>query len=113
MHRSFATGEPQRIDAVRTIADSLGAPTAMPYTYGLCRRLLDGLVRVDDEAICRAMWLLFADAKLAVEPGGAAALAGMLQLREQLAGKRIGVLVCGSNVDHATFGKCLERGAPA
>jgi threonine dehydratase len=37
----------------------------------------------------------------------------MLQLREQLAGKRIGVLVCGSNVDHATFGKCLERGAPA
>jgi threonine dehydratase len=59
------------------------------------------------------MWLLFADAKLAVEPGGAAALAGMLQLREQLAGKRIGVLVCGSNVDHATFGKCLERGAPA
>lgn len=112
MHRSFDAGSPQRIDAVRTIADSLGAPTAMPQTYGLCRRLLDGLVRVDDDAICRAMWLLFADAKLAVEPGGAASLAAMLQRRDELAGKRIGVLVCGSNVDHRTFAQCLERGAP-
>jgi threonine dehydratase len=111
MHRSFAAGQPERIDAVRTIADSLGSPAAMPHTFGLCRRLLDGLVRVDDGAICRAMWLLFADAKLAVEAGGAAALAGMLQRRDELAGKRIGVLVCGSNVDHATFSRHLARGA--
>ncbi len=112
MHRSFATGSPQRIDAVRTIADSLGSPMAMPYTFGLCRKFVDELVMVDDDAICRAMWLLFADGKLAVEPAGAAALAAMLQLRERLAGARIGLVLCGANVDHATFAKCLERGAP-
>lgn len=111
MHRSFAAGSPQRIDAVRTIADSLGAPMAMPYTYGLCRRHVDELVLVDDDAICRAMWLLFADGKLAVEPAGAATTAAMLQLRERLAGQRIGLIVCGANVDHATFARCLERGA--
>ncbi|MFY9342961.1 MAG: threonine/serine dehydratase [Planctomycetota bacterium] len=112
MHRSFAAGSPQRIDAVRTVADSLGAPMAMAYTYGLCRRFIDELVLVDDDAICRAMWLLFADGKLAVEPAGAATTAAMLQLRERLAGQRIGLVVCGANVDHATFAKCLERGAP-
>ncbi|MBX3462827.1 MAG: threonine/serine dehydratase [Planctomycetes bacterium] len=113
MHRSFAAGGPQRIDAVRTIADSLGAPMALPYTFSLCRRFVDELVLVDDDALCRAMWLLFADAKLVVEPAGAATTAAMLQQREQLAGARIGLIVCGANVDHRTFADCLRRGAPA
>ena len=81
-------------------------------SFALCRRFVDELVMVDDEALCRAMWLLFADAKLAVEPAGAATTAAMLQLRERLAGQRIGIVVCGANVDHATFARCLERGAP-
>lgn len=113
MHRSFAAGSPQRLDRVQTIADSLGAPMAMPYSYTLCRRHLDELVLVDDDAICRALWLLFADAKLAVEPAGAATTAAMLHKREELAGKRIGVIVCGANVDAATFARHLQRGAPA
>ena len=113
MHKSFAAGSPQRIDAVRTIADSLGAPMALDYTYALCRRYLDELVLVDDDAICRAMWLLFADAKLATEPAGAATAAAMLQLRDRLAGQRVGMILCGANVDHATFASCLARGAPS
>jgi threonine dehydratase len=110
MHRSFAAGSPQRIERVTTIADSLGAPMAMPYSFALCQRYVDELVKVDDDAMCRAMWLLFADAKLAVEPAGAASVAAMLACREQLAGKRVGLLLCGGNVDQATFARCLERG---
>jgi len=112
MHRSFAAGSPQRIDAVRTIADSLGAPMALPYSFAMCRRFVDELVQVDDDELCRAMWLLFADAKLAVEPAGAATTAALLQLRERLAGRRVGLIVCGANVDHVTFADCLRRGAP-
>ena len=70
MHRSFAAGSPQAIDAVRTIADSLGAPYAAPYSFGLCRRYVDELVLVSDDELRRAMHLLFASAKLAVEPAG-------------------------------------------
>src|SRR5258708_39692326 len=73
MHRSFASGKPEAIDRVRTIADSLGAPYAAPYTFGLCRRFVDELVRVSDRELRRAMLLLFRDAKLAVGPPGAAA----------------------------------------
>ena len=104
MHRSFAAGAPQSIDAVRTIADSLGAPHAAPYSFELCRRFLDELVSVDDDQLRDAMWLLFASAKLVAEPAGAAATAALLgPLRERLAGKRVGVIVCGGNIDPATF----------
>lgn len=110
MRRSFAAGSPQSIDAVRTIADSLGAPHAAPYSFELCRRNVDGLVTVDDDALRRAMKLLFVSAKLAVEPAGAAATAALCgPLRERLAGQRVGIVVCGANIDPATFATHLAN----
>jgi len=104
MHRSFAAGTPQRIDTVRTIADSLGAPRCEPYSFALNRAYVDDVVLITDEQIRDAMRLLFRAAKLVTEPAGAAALAGLLYpLRERLAGKHVGVVVCGGNVDAATF----------
>ena len=112
MTRSFASGRPESIDRVRTIADSLGAPHAAPYSFALCRRFVDEIVRVDDDAICRAMALLFADMKLACEPAGAAATAALCgPLRARLAGRRVGVLVCGSNIDPETFHTHVTRGS--
>ena len=115
MHRSFAAGSPQAIDAVRTIADSLGAPHCAPYSFELCRRFIDELVYVDDDQMRDAMLLLFSAAKLAVEPAGAAATAALLgPLRERLAGRRVGLIVCGANIDPATFSKHLADAiAPA
>ncbi|MEZ5332456.1 MAG: threonine/serine dehydratase [Thermoanaerobaculia bacterium] len=110
MHRSFASGRPESIDAVRTIADSLGAPYAAPYSFGLCRRYLDGLVRISDQQMIAALQLLFRDMKLAVEPAGAASTAALLgPLAQRLAGRRVGLVVCGSNIDAAGFGELLVR----
>jgi len=104
MTRSFAAGMPQGIDKVRTIADSLGAPYALPYSFDMCRAFVDDLILIDDIAMQRAMGLLFDSMKLAVEPAGAAATAALCgPLRETLAGKRVGVIVCGANIDMATF----------
>lgn len=104
MHRSFAAGEPRPIEKVATIADSLGAPYALPFTFELARRNVDGLVLVTDAQLRAAMRLSFLDAKLAVEPAGAAALAALVgPLRDRLAGKHVGLIVCGSNIDMATY----------
>ena len=104
MWRSFAAGSPQKLERVATIADSLGAPYALPYSYGLCRRYTDEIVRIEDAAMVDAMRLAFDTLKLTLEPAGAAATAALLgPLRQPLAGKRVGVLVCGSNIDPATF----------
>jgi len=112
MHRSFAAGSPQSIEAVRTIADSLGAPHAAPYTFSVCRRFVDRLVMVDDSALCRAMHLLFSDAKLAVEPAGAASTAALIgPLREDVKGLNVGLILCGTNIDHRTYSEHLAKGA--
>lgn len=113
MHRSFAAGSPQSIEKVDTIADSLAAPHAAPYSYALCRHFVDDLVKITDNDMQRAMGLLFADMKLGVEPAGAAATAALCgPLRERLAGKRVGVIVCGSNIDIATFSRQAIAFAP-
>jgi threonine dehydratase len=104
MYRSFQAGSPQSLDAVRTIADSLGAPRCMPYSFALNRQFVDEVVLVSDDQIREAMRLLFRSAKLAVEPAGAAALAALMHpLRERLDGKRVGIVVCGANIDMETF----------
>ena len=110
MKRSFAAGSPQSIDAVRTIADSLGAPYAAPYSFGLCRQYVDEIVLVSDDALKRAMLLLFESAKLAVEPAGAAATAALCgPLLERLRGKRVGLVICGANIDAPTFSRYLAE----
>jgi threonine dehydratase len=106
MRRSFAAGRPEGIDAVRTIADSLGAPHAAPYSFALCRAFVDRLVTVSDEALRDAMRLLFRGVKLAVEPAGAAATAALLgPLRETLRGRRTALVGSGTNIDVATFAR--------
>ncbi len=109
MHRSFEAGEPRSIERVDTIADSLGAPHAAPYTFALCQRFVDDLVKVDDDALLDAMRLMFESAKLVAEPAAAAATAALCgPLRERLAGQRVGLLVCGTNIDPGTFFRLLQ-----
>jgi threonine dehydratase len=111
MTLSFASGEPTRLSAVKTIADSLGPPMTLPYSLALCRAHIERVVTVSDDAICHAMALQFHDAKLAVEPAGAAALAGAIgPLRDTLRGLRVALIVCGANIDRESFNACLARG---
>lgn len=111
MYRSFASGRPESLGKMQTIADSLGAPHAAPYSFALCRRYADDIVLVDDDALCHGMALLFHEGKLAVEPAGAAATAALLgPLRERLRGRRVGLVVCGANIDTASYAAYLQRG---
>ena len=99
MSLSFARGEPVTKEDVSTIADSLAPPLALPYTFGVCRDLLDEIVLVSDDQMRSAMRALFYDLKLAVEPAGAASTAALCgPLREQLRGQKVGVITCGSNI---------------
>ena len=106
MSRSFATGSPQKLEKVKTIADSLAAPYALPGSFSVARQFVDEIVTISDETMQRAMGLLFAEMKLAVEPAGAAATAALCgPLRERLDGKRVGLVVCGTNTDLETFAR--------
>jgi threonine dehydratase len=113
MYRSFRAGRPERLDQVTSVADSLGAPYALQYSYDVCRRFVDDIVRVTDDDICRAMHALYHDMKLVAEPAAATATAALFgPLRNLLRGRRVALLVCGSNIDAARFTELVGRGAP-
>jgi len=104
MHLSFEANEPRPIDKVRTIADSLGAPFAMPYSFALCKQNVDRLVRVDDLELRRSMGLLYRLMKFAIEPACAASTAALVgPLRDRMRNRTVVLVFCGSNIDWETF----------
>jgi threonine dehydratase len=104
MHRSFASGEPESIEKVATIADSLGAPFALPISYELCKENVDELVLVSDDELKETMGLLFRELKIAVEPACAASTAALIgPLSGRFSGKKVVTVMCGSNIDWQTF----------
>ena len=104
MHRSFASGRPETLARVDTIADSLGAPFARPISFALCRDNVDKLVLVSDQALRVAMGRLFHDMKIAVEPACAATTAALTgPLRAELGGQKVVLVMCGSNIDWQTY----------
>lgn len=106
MHKSFASGKPELLEQVNTIADSLGAPFAMQHSFELCRQNVDELVKVSDEQIKDAMGLLFRDMKIAIEPACAASTAALCgPLKGRFAGKKVVIVLCGSNIDWDTYEK--------
>lgn len=104
MTRSLEQGRPVTLEKVDTICDSLGAPFALPYSFGLCQRFVDRTVVVPELEIRQAMGLLFRSMKIAVEPACAAPAAALLgPLRDSLAGRRVALVFCGSNIDWDTW----------
>lgn len=112
MSRSIKLGKPATLDITNTIADSLSPPMALPFGFAVCQKNVDDIILVTDDQICAGMTILMEEGKLAVEPAAGAAMAGILfGLKKQLSSKKIGLIVCGSNIDSRTYNKFNDRGA--
>ena len=114
MYTSMTKGAPVHLDQVNTVADSLGAPMSLPLGHALCAAYVDEIVLLDDDTICAGMVAFQQEAKLAVEPAAGAAIAAVMgPLRARLQGKRVGIIVCGANIDAQTYLTLMARGMPA
>lgn len=92
-----------------SIADSLNAPEALPYSYTLCQQFLDEVVTVSDTEIAKAMHLLFETTRFVCEPACAAATAGFLgPLYQRCKDLNTGIILCGSNIGLDDYQKILE-----
>ena len=99
MSQSFAAGTAVRIDKVATIADSLGAPLAMTLTYRVARTYVDRIVKITDHQMLEAMAIYQDILRITAEPACAASLAAITgPLKDELAGRHIGIIACGSNI---------------
>lgn len=106
--RSLAAGEPTPPDSIKTVADGLTAPKPGVLNFELIRRRAAGALTVSDDAILDAMALILRHLRVIVEPSGAAALAGVLA-HEAFRGRRVGVLLSGSNTGADRIREVLSR----
>ena len=91
-----------------SVADGLGAPFAGVLTLAMTRRLLDGIVLIDDPTILAGMRFAIERLKQVVEPAGAAALAAVLAGRVPIRdGERVAVVLSGGNVEVGRLGELL------
>jgi threo-3-hydroxy-L-aspartate ammonia-lyase len=97
--RSFRTGTLQTVSHPATIADGARTPSLGALTFPIVRSLVDDMVTVSDADLVHAMRFCWERLKLVVEPTGALALAAAYRGKIDVAGKRVGVLLSGGNVD--------------
>lgn len=86
-----------------TFADGLAVRKPVPEAFAIYREAAARIVSVGEEQIAEAMRVYYTDTHNLAEGAGAAALAALIQEREAMAGKRVGVILSGGNVDRAVY----------
>lgn len=101
MKTAVEHGGPVRLDELDIFCDGTAVRRAGELTYELCKEVVDEFITVSNEEVCGAIRLFWEARRRIVEPAGAMGLAGMLQQRDQLRGKRVLGVMCGANMDFA------------
>lgn len=105
--QSMQRGERVRLEQVDTVADGLRASIGV-RNWALISRCVEQVVRVQDDDIIAAMRCAWERLKIVIEPSSAVPLAALLSGHVDLAGRRVGVILSGGNVDLATLPSLLS-----
>lgn len=97
-YRSFKAGHIIADDAPQTIADGLKVPLK-ELTWHFVSNYVTDILTASEEEIVEAMKLTWQRMKIVMEPSCAVPLATILKNKQRFAGKRVGVIVTGGNVD--------------
>jgi threonine dehydratase len=107
VQRSLATGERVKIEVPRTIADGAQTQQVGELNFPILRALVAEVATVSDAQLVRTMRFFAERMKLVVEPTGCLAAAAVLERVLPLAGKRVGVIVSGGNIDAERYARLL------
>lgn len=105
--RSLAAGHPVSVPATTRLADGLACSTPHPTALAAIAAGVERIVEVTDEEVAAAMRAFFHDTHNVAEGAAAAGLAAVLQERAALAGRRVGFVCTGGNVDSAVLARVL------
>lgn len=105
--QSFRSGAIVRIDTPQTIADGAQTQALGRHTFPIIRRDVDDVLTASDAELVECMRFFAERMKMVVEPTGCLGFAAARRMGAQLAGKRVGVIVSGGNVDLQRFAALL------
>lgn len=98
MHKSLAAGEIVELDAITSIAKTLGARKTEPFIFESLKRLVTHSLIVDDKDAVRSLLDFLDNEKILVEPATSCIIAAAFQNPEIFKNKKVVFIVCGSNV---------------
>src|SRR5206468_13052080 len=111
---ALEAGKPTKIAMRPTLADGLAIPQVGSNAFQITRPLVDLVVTVTEEEIALAILRLAELEKSVVEGAAATPLAACMSGKlEELAGKRVVLLLCGGNIDPNVLSRVIERGLVA
>ena len=99
-----------RACAQATIADGIGVKAPGALTLPLIRSLVDDVVLVGEDDIEQSILMLLEIEKTVVEGAGAVGLAAVMKDRARFAGRRVGLVLCGGNIEPLVLAEIIERG---
>jgi threonine dehydratase len=109
---SFAQGRPVPTNSAATFADGVAVRTPNPDAVAAINRGAERIVEVTEDEMAEAMRLLYRTTHNLAEGAGAAALAALMQERQRMKGKRVGVILTGGNIDATKFAQVLQGRTP-
>jgi threonine dehydratase len=108
IHDSWHAREPRTTPRADTFAEGVATRSTYELTFPTLLEGLAGFVTVTDAEIAAAMRVILSATHNLVEGAGALGLAGLLKLRDQLASRRVGIVISGGNIDTATLRRVLN-----
>ena len=105
--RSFRSGRIVHIDTPKTIADGAQTQHLGQYTFPIILQMVDDILTVTDTELIDAMRFFAEYMKIVVEPTGCLGFAAARNFKEDLKGKRVGIIISGGNVDIERFSQLL------
>ncbi len=106
--QSFRKGEIVKIDVPKTIADGASTQALGDLTFAIVRRDVSDVLTATDAQLVEAMRFFAERMKMVVEPTGCLAAAAAFNAIAPVAGKRVGVLISGGNIDLLRFGELIN-----
>jgi threonine dehydratase len=94
---------------IMTIADGARTLSLGKLNWEIISKEVKKIIEVDEETIAKAVWLYFHLTNLKVEPTGALSLAALIKTKKDFAGKKVGVLVSGGNVDAKVYSEIISK----
>jgi threonine dehydratase len=110
---SFAAGEVVATPTAHTFVDGVATRQPDPTAAAIIRAGAARVITVSDSAAAEAIRMLWRCTHHLAEPAGAVSLAGVLAERELLAGQRVAMIMCGSNMDSSMAADVLGGATPA
>src|SRR5438067_1591594 len=110
MYRLMRGEDPGPPAAAATLAAGIAVKEPGQLTRRIVKALVSDILLVDDVTIERAIEVLLERQKLVVEGAGAAGLAAVLAAPERFRGRRVGIVICGGNIDARLLASILMRG---